>query len=88
MKQSDMSPREAALYDVQKHAFAVKELQLFLDTHPDECDACVELRRQNRLEQEALGRYEDEYGPLTISAAADGGTYRWTDDPWPWEGVS
>ncbi|MBR3505181.1 MAG: spore coat protein CotJB [Clostridia bacterium] len=80
-----MTPRERALYDVQTHAFAAKEIQLFLDTHPDNGEAAETLARETRLEREATRAYEEAYGPITLSAAVRTGRYLWTEGPWPWE---
>ena len=85
MNRRHMTPRERALYDVQAHAFAAKELQLFLDTHPRHREACAELNRETRLTREATSRYEENFGPLTVGSAAAECVYRWTDNPWPWE---
>ena len=81
-----MRKREAALYTVQAHAFSAKEIQLFLDTHPDDDEAYAEFRRQTAQEREATKRFENKYGHLTLAAAACGEEYRWTENPWPWEG--
>ncbi len=86
MNRDRMTPRERALYEVQMHAFAAKDAQLYLDTHESDREAMGELARQTRLAQEAAQRYERQFGPLTVSAAANGERYRWMENPWPWEG--
>ena len=85
MDRRRMTPRERALYDVQTHAFAAKELQLFLDTHAGNDRASEALSRELKLEQKAARAYEEAYGPLTIDSAVDGCRYHWTENPWPWE---
>ena len=80
-----MTPRERAMYDVQTHAFAAKEIQLFLDTHSRNRDAANALGRELRLEREATRAYEDAYGPITVRAAVENGRYLWAANPWPWE---
>ena len=72
-----MTPRPRALYDIQTHAFAAKELQLFLDTHPENGDAAEALDREMRLEREATRAFERAYGPITLRAAVEDGRYRW-----------
>lgn len=65
--------------------FAVNELVLFLDTHPDNQNA---LRRHEELAKrarEAKAKYEDAYGPLTPSAPIAGNYWTWIDNPWPWD---
>ena len=87
MSGNRMSRREAALYAVQAHAFSAKDIQLFLNTHPDDGEAFNEYRRQVAMEREATRKYENKYGPLTLEAAARDEEYRWIENPWPWEGV-
>ena len=65
--------------------FAVNELTLYLDTHPNDTRA---LRRHGELakkSREAKARYEERYGPLTPSAPVSGDTWSWIESPWPWE---
>ena len=85
MNRRCMTPRQRALYEVQTHAFAATETQLFLDTHGTDRAACQELRRQMGQEREATRRYEAQYGPLTIESAVPNGVYRWAETSWPWE---
>ena len=80
-----MTPRERALYDVQVHVFAAKELQLFLDTHAGNRSAFREYRREQQEARNATRQFEESFGPLTLDAAAGENAYRWVETPWPWE---
>ena len=66
-------------------AFMVKELQLYLDTHPDDKDAFKALRDTLALKREAHERYVKLYGPLKIEDLENADRYSWLDGPWPWE---
>ena len=66
-------------------SFAAKEIQLFLDTHPENREAAGTLEREMRLEREATRAYERSYGPITLRAAVEDGRYLWINNPWPWE---
>ena len=66
MNRNRMTPRERALYDVQAHAFAAKEWQLFLDTHPCSREALRALSSQTNEAREAARRYEERFGLLTV----------------------
>ena len=73
------------LSEVQVLAFAVQELALYLDTHPEDTEA-LELSRQSPpLYQKVSQAYEREKRPLNHAAPGQGDTYAWLDDPWPWE---
>lgn len=64
--------------------FAVKELQLYLDTHTDDKAAFKTLKETIALEKEARRRYVKKYGPIEFCDVAEFDTYTWPDDPWPW----
>ncbi|MDD6021244.1 MAG: spore coat protein CotJB [Acutalibacteraceae bacterium] len=62
--------------------FAMWDLHLYLDTHPNDC-AMTDLwneyaNRANRLTRE----YERMYGPLTPESGIG---MNWTKEPWPWQ---
>ena len=70
--------------EIRQYAFSVKELSLYLDTHP--CDQRA-LRAHNEY-SEKLSKlkdiYQEKYGPLTIYYPA-GNNWQWIEGPWPWE---
>ena len=79
-----MNCDNTALCELMALQFAVTELGLYLDTHPDDKEALRLLTEYAALSQEGSRRYEARYGPLQLSAVTREG-YNWTDDPWPWE---
>ena len=72
------------LTELQTMAFMIQELALYLDTHRDDMEALEIYRAYQKMYNEAKNRYEEKCGPLTHKSVSDG-TYRWLDDPWPWE---
>lgn len=73
------------LTELQTMAFMIQELALYLDTHRDDQEALDVYRAYQKMYNEAKGRYEEKCGPLTHKSTSSGSTYRWLDDPWPWE---
>ncbi len=65
--------------------FVIKELQLYLDTHPNDQEAFKALKDTIALEREGSRRYVKLYGPLTIQDVEVSDCYNWLCDPWPWE---
>ena len=65
--------------------FMVKELQLYLDTHPDDEETFCLLRETLSLEQEARKRYAERFGPIQFSDLIHMDSYDWLKSPWPWE---
>ena len=70
---------------MQALAFAVQELALYLDTHPEDTEALELYRQYQQLYQKVSQAYEREKRPLNHAAPGRGDTYAWLDDPWPWE---
>lgn len=65
--------------------FMAVDLQLYLDTHPDDCEA---LEKYNSIITEAdmlRSKYEKNYGPLfSFRSYNHGNKFKWIDEPWPW----
>lgn len=65
--------------------FAVKELGLYLDTHPDDKEALALFRDYANRTSEAKAAYEAKHGPLMMKDAGCGDCWDWVCDPWPWD---
>ena len=80
-----MTDREMLLKKIGTCKFAVTDIDLFLDTHPD-CAAALARRRALRgALSSAAAAYAEKYGPLTAAAADGDRPWRWVEGPWPWE---
>lgn len=79
-----MTEREILLNKLSTYQFATLDLQLFLDTHPNDKDTIAKMNKYKRTAQELRDRFEEKYGPLT-KGANDSNNWRWIKAPWPWE---
>ena len=75
---------DTLLSQLQTVNFAVQELALYLDTHRDDAEALELYRSYQQMYTKLRQLYEAEQGPLNHMHPQQG-TYRWLDDPWPWE---
>lgn len=73
------------LTELQALGFVLVELNLYLDTHPNDKEAFAMFQKYAALAEEGRKIYEAKYGPLTSAAAASQEQYTWTHGPWPWE---
>ena len=73
-----------ALSELMALDFAIDELGLYLTTHRNDQEALNLYWDYIRLGQEGRRRYEEMYGPLSQTTIT-GGSFRWLDDPWPWD---
>ncbi len=77
--------REDMLRELSAMDFYTVDLQLYLDTHPNDREA---LNKYNAVANEAnrLRReYESMYGPLTSFRSTSKYPWQWIDNPWPWQ---
>ena len=65
--------------------FAVYEVVLYLDGHPDCRHALAYYHRHREIAARLRAEYERKYGPLTNTASCDAAHFNWIDGPWPWE---
>jgi len=76
--------REEMLKKIKCLKFAVVELALYLDTHPDDTKALCLHNKYSKELKEICDKYQKVYGPLTIEFPCN--KWRWLEEPWPWEG--
>lgn len=79
-----MTKREALLKKISTYQFAAHDLQLYLDTHPDDIDTMEKMNRFKKAAKPLIEEYESKYGPLT-KKSEDGNRWAWIKAPWPWE---
>lgn len=75
--------RKKLLHEIMSLGFAINDLALYLDTHPQDTKA-IRLHSEYSQKQSILAeKYQEQYGPLTINYSSN--TWDWIDEPWPWE---
>ena len=75
--------RAEMLNEIKCLAFAIQELALYLDTHPDDEKALCLHNKYCREYRDLTDKYQKVYGPLTINYPCN--KWRWLESPWPWE---
>lgn len=73
------------MQELQALSFAVVDLGLYLDTHPDDEETLALFQKYVKRYEESMTRYEAQYGPLVQRNAGMRGRYQWLCGPWPWE---
>lgn len=86
MELSPTNEREALLYQLMQYKFALTELDLYLDTHPNDGEAVSLYHNYLTIEKQMCDQYESMYGPLTLDSNYLGqNRWNWKNSPWPWE---
>lgn len=81
---NELPSREELAKQLKCYRFAIIELGLYLDTHPDDEKALCLHNEYARKFRKLEAMYEKLYGPLSIMTPCK--KWRWIDSPWPWEG--
>ena len=80
---NDDMTREKMINQIKCYQFAIIELGLYLDTHPEDERALCLHRKYARELKDLKEKYQKVYGPLTINYPCN--KWRWIEEPWPWE---
>ena len=75
-----------SVMELYELGFALDEIILFLDTHPDDVEALADYREISRRYAEAVKEYEKTCAPLTADCVNSSKYWLWVNSPWPWEG--
>ena len=74
------------LYQLLQYKFALTDLNLYLDTHPNDQEMIAIFKKYLTIEKQIKERYEGMYGPLTVYDIQPNTTnWIWKNSPWPWE---
>lgn len=80
--------RNKLLKEISMVDFAIVDLNLYLDTHPDDVDAVAYIKQYITILCRLKQEYASLYGPLTIYDANsnENSDWKWARMPLPWEG--
>lgn len=77
------SKRREMINDIKALDFAIIELGLYLDTHPEDKKAVLMHNEYCKKTKELKDKYQEMYLPLSIYYPSN--KWKWLDEPWPWE---
>lgn len=80
-----MNGKEQLTKELQEVDFALVELGLYLDSHPD-CTKALAMYRELQEKSAALSaEYEQQFGPLVAGGSGNVDYWDWVATPFPWE---
>ena len=77
--------REETLRRVEMLDFALADVNIFLNNHPNDTAALNFYNQDNQLHKQAVAQFEESFGPMTASGVNIEDGWSWIDKPWPWE---
>ena len=83
-KLNPSNDKERLLYQVMAYSFAINDLNLYLDLHPDNKGMLDLFKKYVKEEKELCNEYVNKYGPLEVNEVK-GQKFDWINSPWPWE---
>lgn len=78
--------QEEMLLKIQEVDFAINDLNLYLDLHPEDKKTFKIFKDYLNECKTLKEEYSNLYGPLELSSLND--DYNWSSGIWPWEGGS
>ena len=86
--------RERMMAKIQETSFALDDVRLYLDTHPDDRQGLAFFKKVLAERKTLLLAYAQQFYPLTVDCIADlyeknpaSDCYCWQKGPMPWEGA-
>ncbi len=79
-----MSEQEMLKRKIDAYSFSSWELHLFLDSHPNNCEAAKKLDECTQMLDALTKEYEMKYGNIN-ERAENTSRWQWINGPWPWE---
>jgi spore coat protein JB len=80
------SGERKALFDaIGAVSFAMDELRLFLDTHPDSRDALALFNEYRDRRHQLVGQYTAQFGSLDAYYPNTDSGWNWNEGPMPWK---
>lgn len=79
------SEKGELLMKIYEYDFALNDLSLYLDLHPDDNSVYDLFKMYTEKEREYVKEYERKYGPLELNCS-DYSSYMWEKGPWPFSG--
>lgn len=78
--------QEELLLEIMKLSFAITDIGLYLDLHPDNKDLLEKFKTLVEKSCEKEMEYVKNYGPLElIDSSSSVQKFNWINNPWPWE---
>lgn len=74
------------LEEIQAIDFVIVELNLYLDTHPNDLETIEQFNNFTEQSMNLKIQYEQKFGPLmNFGRSYSNYPFNWVDTPWPWQ---
>ena len=80
-----MQSKGQLMKQINEASFAMDDVLLFLDTHPNNREALQYYKSVSAMRRNAMAAYQSQFGPLMVDDVT-GNSWSWVTEKWPWEG--
>ena len=80
-----MKPRSELMQTIRMYDFALYDLMLYLDTHPNCRRAAMQFEQYRQKRAAAAEEYVQNYGAFKALQTDTSKRWSWGDGPYPWE---
>ncbi len=80
-----MESKQKLMNHITLSSFGINDINLFLDTHPENKDAIKLYQQYRKIRDDAISKLTENYGPLTPYDSEDTASWTWIETPWPWQ---
>lgn len=77
--------KELLMRQIMEAGFAMDDVALFLDTHPENQDALRYYKAVRDMRDQSMAAYERRFGPLRYTDVTSM-SWNWVTEKWPWVG--
>ncbi len=78
--------QQELMLQIQQVDFALVELTLYLDTHPNDAQAIQQFNELTAQSKKLKHQYEQAFGPLLqFGGSFSSYPWNWNKAPWPWQ---
>ena len=79
------SEKEKHLLEIMALSFAINDLNLYLDLHPEDTTMLEKFKKLVETSCEKEMEYVKCYGPLEVVDSTSSQKFNWINNHWPWE---
>lgn len=80
-----MNEQQHLMHIITLASFAMDDARLYLDTHPDDCEALKYYEKNREIRNTALDEHNAKFGPICSYDVYPNNYWNWNDRPLPWE---
>lgn len=80
-----MTEKDCLMKEIMAVDFALVDLKLYLDTHPNCCKTIYIYNNCVKKYKELIKEFHEKFGPIYSKFYNSPCPWKWVEMPWPWD---